>query len=178
MTPTCQTSSATKRTASSPGPSRARANGEKHGLGVPEAVGAATREYRDDEDMLGEFVSEMCVTGGAFACAGGALFSAWSAWREGRGERPGSSIAFGKALEQAGYRAEKRSKGVRYRLGIDLNERVAGGAFDPDLEKPTTRAHARTGDFPETTLNAPPATNVPPGEDGPFQSMYGNGAPS
>lgn len=84
------------------------------GLNPPEAVRAATDAYRTEQDILGQFIAEMCVTG-AGNCAGAAeLYKAYERWAQDSGLRPQSKVRFSNALQERGYERSRTSKGTKY----------------------------------------------------------------
>jgi putative DNA primase/helicase len=99
-----------------------------HGLDPPEGIAAATDAYRAEEDTLGAFITDRCVTGADLAAPVGPLFDAWKAWAEANGEKPGTATSFGRMINDAGYPAAKDAKGRRVRSGIAL-----AGALDDAL---------------------------------------------
>jgi putative DNA primase/helicase len=53
---------------------------QKEGLNPPEAVRAATEQYRNEEDIVGQFIEEKCVLGPTFKVKAGDLFKAYQKW--------------------------------------------------------------------------------------------------
>lgn len=91
------------------------------GLCDPPEVKAAIQEYRQEQDILHEFISEACVTGEHFKAKASALFEAYLAWhRRGQSGDPLSKTGFGKALSKKGFTRDK--SGVIWWLGIGLKE--------------------------------------------------------
>ncbi len=60
---------------------------QRDGLGVPAEVRDATRDYRADMDVVGAFVSEVCVTGADETVAAKALYTAYKQWCDQAGEK-------------------------------------------------------------------------------------------
>ncbi|NDD53800.1 hypothetical protein EBZ39_07960 [bacterium] len=81
------------------------------GLTPPEKVLAATKEYRGENDVLGNWMEEACVKEPHAVAEAAALYRAFKAWSEDRGEHPMSATAFGRRLEQLGYASERPSSG-------------------------------------------------------------------
>lgn len=77
------------------------------GLGEPEAVVKATREYRDESDALRRFLHEECHLGPAFSVRSSLLFETWSAWCLEKKEEPGTAKAFTTALQKRGFDVKK-----------------------------------------------------------------------
>jgi putative DNA primase/helicase len=53
---------------------------QRGGLCPPKAVTGATKKYREEEDVLGSFISECCELGEGLEVAGGALHAAYKDW--------------------------------------------------------------------------------------------------
>lgn len=95
---------------------------QERGLDPPESVRAATDEFRDECDVVGQFLAERCTTVPAYAGAtlrenATTLYKAYVAWCEGRGNKPETLTAFGLRLGEK-YPAKK--SGVVWRMGIRL----------------------------------------------------------
>lgn len=86
---------------------------QARGLDAPEAVLAATAEYRKAEDRVAEFLAEQP----AGEVAAKELFKAWREWSEARNEPPGSQTAFGRELVRVlGEERRRVSNGKRWNL--------------------------------------------------------------
>lgn len=92
---------------------------KKNGLHIPSSVIAVTEAYKDDEDIIGEWLSENCksVAGSQIAIAD--CYKVYSNWAYARGHRPLAQSRFTRRLRDRGY---KRDAGKRYYLGLELNE--------------------------------------------------------
>lgn len=96
-------------------------------LGAPSAVDKATREYREDQDILHEFISDKCELqkdndpfGKLFDVKAKDLYEAYKTWNAWNGdERPMTSTKFGNLLKDRGLKKERKSDGVHY-YGIKL----------------------------------------------------------
>jgi putative DNA primase/helicase len=101
---------------------------QQGGLGAPDAVTAATQEYRDEMDTLGQFIEECCCKNDWILEEASMLYKAYQRWSQERGEQPITQRVFGLRLTELGFKAVK--KGVMRRKGIELNEtwsdKVAG----------------------------------------------------
>ena len=80
-----------------------------HGLALPEAVKAATSDYRDESDPIGQFL-DICTEKkkGAFAAAK-ELFEAYETWCKANAFDPLNKLTFGKRLTARGLRKTKSS---------------------------------------------------------------------
>lgn len=75
----------------------------ERGLVVPEAVKAATSEYRNEQDPVAQFIEARCVTGKQHTTTAGELWGAWCAWCRANGEREGTQKGLGAELRRRGY---------------------------------------------------------------------------
>ena len=82
----------------------------------------ATEGYRNDMDVVGEFIAERCVVGPDCHVAASELYSAYRTHCESRGERAMSNRRFGSQLNERGFDKTRRKSGI-VRCGVGL---VAG----------------------------------------------------
>jgi putative DNA primase/helicase len=88
---------------------------QRYGLQTPDAVKVATKNYRSDQDVLGAFVQECCVTGADYQCKASELYLRYQRWCETNGEKnPVSQRKFGEALTERGFE-RFTNNGTRYR---------------------------------------------------------------
>ena len=92
-----------------------------HGLKPPRIVQDATKEYREEQDSLGQFIAETCMTGPNYTAVFTQLWGAYKLWGEGGNEYIGSQTAFGRKLKERGYEKQKTNSKVIY-LGIGLSQ--------------------------------------------------------
>ena len=92
---------------------------QKEGLGEPEVVADAVKEYREDQDIFGGFLSENCEVGPAFQVSASDLFAAYVAWCKRAEMYVHTQTSFGRNLTQRGFGSEKRG-GNAYRVGLRL----------------------------------------------------------
>ncbi len=88
------------------------------GLKPPAAVLAATSEYRQEQDVLGQFLDDACVADSGCWSPAGDLFKAYREWAEEAGEKHVlTQKAFGTALSERGFlkdrRGDSRTRGWR-----------------------------------------------------------------
>jgi putative DNA primase/helicase len=82
-------------------------------LRPPEAVVAATRAYREEQDCLAPFLEDQCVLEPSGRASNRELRQAYEAWCKGTGERPMSQKAFARRLRERGctdYRDTSRNR--------------------------------------------------------------------
>ncbi len=100
---------------------------QRDGLRIPDAVRLATQEYRDDMDVLGDFIATCCIVGEAETAvtkdtrdlySAKALYQAYKWWAEDNGEMIVSQTAFGTQLRERGFDKKRNSKGRTIWTGI------------------------------------------------------------
>ena len=90
---------------------------QREGLEPPESVKQASKEYRDEMDVLELFVSDCCDKGPDYQAPAGELFKRYQAWADETGEYKMAKQKFGAQMKQK-Y-ATKKNSGIFY-LGIRL----------------------------------------------------------
>lgn len=103
---------------------------QRHGLGVPAEVRAATEGYREEMDVVGAFLAERCVMKVGARVASGALFTAYEGWCEENGERPLSAKGLAMRLGERGLARARGTGGTRVWSGLGLR---ADGRDGDDL---------------------------------------------
>jgi putative DNA primase/helicase len=91
----------------------------RDGLRPPSAVLAATSRYRDDMDVLGEFIAECCEALPDASVSAGALYGAYAKWCERNGERAMTKHALGRRLSERGFE-NRRTSSARLWTGLKL----------------------------------------------------------
>jgi putative DNA primase/helicase len=91
---------------------------QRHGLGLPAAVDAATREYREDEDVLGAFIDERCILDGEIDAS--TLREAYEQFCKQLGERPLPASVLGKRLAKRAVTTRRGTGGARTYCGLRL----------------------------------------------------------
>jgi putative DNA primase/helicase len=102
---------------------------QKRGLSLPPAVQAGTAEYRLQQDVLGQFLAERCLTGEGHRCRAGQLFTAWGEWCKRNGEHEGTQRRFGQAMTERGFQRQG-SNGIWY-LDVELLNELDDLGGDP-----------------------------------------------
>jgi len=74
-------------------------------LGIPEEVKKATQEYRDEMDVLGEFIEAKCIEDASARATTKELYELYCSWCEENNEKPMGKLAFSRRLEERGYKA-------------------------------------------------------------------------
>jgi len=96
----------------------------KDGLLDATAVALATHEYRQDEDLIGDFIEDCCVIDRALSVSVGDLWKAYSAWAAGTGAPELSKRKLGAYLrERPEGLVSKKIGGVRAWRGLGLQDK-------------------------------------------------------
>ena len=94
---------------------------QRIGLNPPEVVRRATLEYRQDQDVLGDFFDECCELKRTNQVTAKAFYARYGKWCEEAGERPKSQKWLWPRLQEKGLTKDKTMTGAIYR-GIGLIE--------------------------------------------------------
>jgi len=81
------------------------------GLTPPDNVLSATKEYRGENDVLGNWMDDACLKEANAVAEAASLYRSFKAWSDDRGEDAITATAFGLRLEQLGYASERPSSG-------------------------------------------------------------------
>jgi len=94
------------------------------GLNPPAIVLKATREYLDDQDPLGRWLSEECNVGPSYQALTAQLYTSYGDWCESSREAPLSQRQFVLRLKERGFAGYQDSKanGLRGLQGLELRE--------------------------------------------------------
>jgi len=88
---------------------------QRDGLSVPSRVSDATREYREESDILGEWLEARCIVGEHEWASSSDLYKSFKEFRReqyGEDERVMGSKTFSKALYERGFdRVKRKSRG-------------------------------------------------------------------
>lgn len=91
---------------------------QRVGLLPPQEVVAATAEYRNEEDIVLQFIGERCVTGLTAEVRAGELYQSYKEWAQESGLRPMSSTMFGKKVGARFERVHRMYGWVYQGVGI------------------------------------------------------------
>src|SRR5271166_196551 len=94
-----------------------------NGLQTPESVKAATQEYEESEDTVGQFIAECCirVNGDAFKLPSSVVWQRYSQWCRDNGLEAKSNIIFGRELKNYQVKVG-RSNGKNYVYGLQIED--------------------------------------------------------
>jgi putative DNA primase/helicase len=104
---------------------------QRVGLRPPPVVTGATARYREDEDVLGEFVKTHCTTGESCEIEKSDLYNIYQGWAKAAGVKlPITARKFGKRIKARKGIRDRESNSRCYWVGIA--ERMKG--WDADLD--------------------------------------------
>ena len=93
---------------------------QENGLQEPPAVWQATREYRAQMDVLGDFLKDRCDVNDEVKSTAKDLHLAFQAWAKETGEKGLTKHDFGQRLEERGFTPRRGAKGKRLWVGVGL----------------------------------------------------------
>lgn len=94
---------------------RACIDWQERGIGTTDAVATATKEYREDQDLIGRFLAERCDVGPAEFDTAKRIYESFRRWCEEQGEKPWTQKAVGMRLQERGFTAERTERERRWR---------------------------------------------------------------
>lgn len=95
---------------------------QAEGLGCPEAVQAATKEYQEDQDPLAEFLSQRCILKPSGEVLFGSLYKAYNEWCAVNNATVETSKKFSMCLDEKKF-GRHRTKEGRFVVGIEIFQR-------------------------------------------------------
>jgi putative DNA primase/helicase len=96
---------------------------QKYGLQIPQKIAAATQAYRDEQDILSDWIGENCKTGPGCSVKKKDLYSDYNQWAKQNGHMPLSQARLTRRLNEREFplAADKRTV-----TGLALTSGVAG----------------------------------------------------
>jgi P4 family phage/plasmid primase-like protien len=96
---------------------------------VPAIVKQATSDYQEDQDIIGNWLTECCEEAPSHTTASTDLYESYKNWCVSNGNRPYSNVALGRKLSERGFKGAK-IKGARCWEGITVKEPFYHGLFN------------------------------------------------
>jgi phage/plasmid-associated DNA primase len=87
---------------------------------VPDAVKAATKDYRSEMDIIGRFIEGCCVVGNEYSCRASDIYSTFKEWCISNGESAMSQRQFKNQMLERGFESKRNMHGVMY-YGIKVD---------------------------------------------------------
>jgi phage/plasmid-associated DNA primase len=111
------------------------------GLGEPDEVVAATNQYRQDMDILAEFISDKCVVADNASVGATPLYQEYQWWCQTNGETPHTQHRFGRQLRERGFRDDRDAitrRKVWLGIGLHTDDEPpdGGGGGEPPSAQP------------------------------------------
>jgi putative DNA primase/helicase len=97
---------------------------QKTGIQIPESMTRATQQYRDDQDLFGQWLEDNCQLDGSSTTSKEDLYRNYKVWSESCGVRPLARQRFSRRLTERGLKTlpDKRTvKGIELKARIGLN---------------------------------------------------------
>jgi len=92
----------------------------RRGLNPPDEVQLAAKRYREDVDLLGQFINDRCECGPEFTAKSEELCNAYNHWQHQNGNESVGSHIFSSQMEMKGFRKKRTNKGILW-LGIHID---------------------------------------------------------
>jgi len=92
---------------------------------IPQRIQEASDGYREESDVLGEFIEDCCSVDKKYSIDQKVLYSTWKTWCFGNGLQPFTQKSLTRQLTSRSFKTERRKEngvGVRYYLGLRLND--------------------------------------------------------
>lgn len=91
----------------------------KNDLCIPAIISAATDAYRDDQDIVGEWITDHCIVTAGALTSKDTIYKAYRAWAIAHGHKPLAQSRLTRKLSERGH---TRDAGKRNVTGLDLND--------------------------------------------------------
>ena len=129
---------------------------QEQGLMEPPEVRRATSEYRDEMDVLGDFLTDRCQEDAGARSTAKELYDSYQAWTRASGEKTITKRNFGERLLERGFHQARGARGTRLWRGIrlldateqaDMQGSMFDDGVDDQMQNPdTSHAPEETGD--------------------------------
>ena len=108
---------------------------KKYGLNPPSTVTAATEKYRQDSDLIGNFITERLIAQRRekIGTKASEIYQDYKAWCERGGEFPVNQTKFGTSMVERGYTKENRGGKVIYDDLFLLQETEEADLFNREV---------------------------------------------
>jgi len=93
---------------------------QREGLNPPTSVTNASRQYREEMDVISLFVDDCCENGDSFKAPAGEIFKKYQAWANENSEYSMSKQKFGREMRQKFEM--KKTHGARLYLGLKIKQ--------------------------------------------------------
>lgn len=94
---------------------------QNEGLHIPDFITNATKSYRDEVDLIGQFLEDCCLFGEGLSTAASLLYRSYAAWCEKNGHRALSNKKFGERIKKRDIKSKRGNRGNFY-LGVEVRD--------------------------------------------------------
>ena len=97
---------------------------QKSGIQIPESMTRATQQYRDDQDLFGQWLEDNCAIDSSSTTSKEDLYRNYKWWSESCGVRPLARQRFSRRLTERGLKTlpdQRTVKGIELKARIGLN---------------------------------------------------------
>lgn len=95
---------------------------------TPTTIQQATCEYQDEQDLIGNWLSECCTLSPSNKASSTEIYTNYKNWCIDNGLRPASNVSLSRRLTERGYYSRK-SNGARLWSGISVTNSNYGGGY-------------------------------------------------
>ena len=115
---------------------------QREGLGEPEEIKAATDEYKEEMDLLSNFLDECCLIRKEARVIVSDIHKVYIKWAEENGEYPMKQRVFSSRLQMRGFSKKKSTGNRTYFFGIGL---VSDYPDELPNSYPVTQSYPKSG---------------------------------
>jgi putative DNA primase/helicase len=108
---------------------------QTNGLKVPKAIRDATKIYREEQDIVGEWIADSCVTGKGLRDDKRSLYANYAYWARESGYMAVSQKRLTRQLRDHGYPLDPGKRSI---IGITLKTSCIGEAYSSAMEAAAT----------------------------------------
>ncbi len=121
---------------------------QRDGLNIPASVRLARREYRGEEDTLGQFLSECCVVQEQFSIKASRLYERYKEWALDNTLKVMNGTAFGLEMKKR-FEQKRKNDGLVYcGLALRASEGLHADESPPEADSPPVERGSSVGSVP------------------------------
>lgn len=106
------------------------------GLGLPRTVEESSERYKQESDVVGEFLDQRCAVGSGLSAAAADLWQEYRDWCEANGDRPLSRTVFTQRLQAREFRKTRVGKDRTWTwLGVALQRQRGDVVFETSVSQ-------------------------------------------
>lgn len=132
---------------------------QEKGLNPPESVTRATKDYKNEMDIVSNYLSECCILDSKCQVLSKSLYDDYVSWAEENKERIMTKKAFGMKLKEKGIEKNISSSGITrnctFYLGVGLLEKNENSVIDAINKQGFCEIFPHENRLPKTLLKTP-----------------------